>query len=194
MSKITCTACGSDDVVKISQKETRQLTLGDEFTYDVNMYHCNECGEEGDFADKNDAIHERHMEEARKKLAAQLIDSIAADGMKMAYIERAFEIPQRTISSKWKNGSISASGLALLRIVKTMPWTVHIADNKFSNESIKQTIASVFGHIVKNEGVSFSYSHEFGETKSMHIHLVSDKAQQNKISDYEIELQPAIAK
>lgn len=171
MSKINCDACGSENVIKIPHEESRHLTLGSEFQYQVPMYQCQSCGEEGDFSHQADEIRETALQEAREKLAIQLIDDIAEGGVKLAHIERVFEIPQRTIASKWRKGSISASGLAFLRIVKTMPWITEIAEQKFTPQSIKHTVGRVCEHYLKEEGVKFTSSRHFGEANSIQIHI-----------------------
>lgn len=139
---LSCPSCGSHNVKVQQVKETRQLTLGPEFSYDVPVHVCENCGEEIDFNGEGDASREVALELARKELAGFLIEDIQRKGLKLSYVERALELPQRTISSKWRVG-ISASGLALLRIVSAMPWVTNIADNKFTNSAIGHEITRV---------------------------------------------------
>lgn len=142
MNTIKCPTCGSEKISTEQMEETRQLTLGPEFSYTVPIHVCENCGEEGDFNGSGDASREKALEIARIELAGILINDIQSKGLKLSYIERAFELPQRTISSKWRIG-ISASGLALLRIISAMPWVAQIADSKFTNLAIAQEMAKV---------------------------------------------------
>lgn len=149
MTNVRCPSCGSDTVEIKNLSETRQLTLGPEFSYMVPTHVCESCGEEGDFNGSGDSFRENAIQLARKELASNLIEGIHDIGLKLSHVERALELPQRTISSKWRTG-ISASGLALLRIIRTMPWIVNIADNKFTKESIGNEIMNV----MQNRGVT----------------------------------------
>jgi hypothetical protein len=166
---VICDACGSQNVHPISQLETRQLTLGPEFSYHGPRFRCDVCGEEGDFANVADQIHEAQHELARKSLASTLIDAISNTGMRLAHIERAFELPQRTIASKWKTGSVTASGLALLRVVYSMPWVVNVADNRFSDSSIQYEVTQAFQCYAKKQG--FTFSKEYGHTNEIKVRV-----------------------
>lgn len=142
MTSLRCPSCGSENVSVQNVTEKKQLTLGPEFSYDVPIHVCASCGEEWDLKGEGDAYREQALDIARKELAGILIEDIQNKGLKLSYVERALELPQRTISSKWRIG-ISASGLALLRIISSMPWIVNIADNKFSSGAIGREIAKV---------------------------------------------------
>jgi len=185
-NKIECPACGSNNVEDIKVNETRQLTLGTEFSYLIPSHRCKNCGEEGDFNGEANQVREDAMALAKENLAKDLINSISDSGLKLAYVERAFEIPQRTISSKWGTGKISASGLALLRIVKTMPWIVHIADHKFSKETIAGTIHSVWEGIYRDNNFPVTYSASYGSTTSVHVHITAPAEQKNKLTNVEV--------
>lgn len=143
----------------------RQLTLGPEFVYLVPTNICNNCGEEWDAGADADKNRELALAQARKDLAAYLIDDlIEKEGLKLSYIERAFELPQRTISSKWRGG-ISSSGLALLRIIKAMPWIVNIADNKFSPSAISYEV----GNLLIANGTTFETT--VGDRNGIHVKI-----------------------
>lgn len=179
MTSVLCPVCGSDKVQTVETTESRQLTLGPVFQYALPMHKCDVCGEEGDFNGSSDPVREDHLQKAREHLAIQLIDEIAAAGLKIAYIERAFELPQRTISSKWRTGKISAPGLALLRVIRTMPWIVHVADQKFSAGSIAKAIATEFQNFVKQNGGEFTGSETQGNTNKLQIHITKVTANEN---------------
>lgn len=57
----------------------------------------------------------------------------------MAYIERALRLPQRTLA-RWKTGECSAPAIALLRLVRTYPWLLAVADDSFNVLSARQTL------------------------------------------------------
>lgn len=183
MNKPTCDACGSSNTQIVTSEETRQLTLGEEFSFSVPSYKCLDCEEEGYLGQETEQIRSCEMDKARAKLAVNLIDQISDSGIKLAYIERAFELPQRTISSKWRSGRISASGLALLRIVKMMPWTVEIADNKFSRVTIFHSLVNAVAGLVKNDGGHFTGAIEPGLINSVHMSVKIYNGTDAKISE-----------
>ena len=60
-----------------------------------------------------------------------MLEHLSNEGYSMAAIERAFGLPQRTIS-RWKsNKELTATGLALLRVIRTYPWIIDVADSKY---------------------------------------------------------------
>jgi hypothetical protein len=50
----------------------------------------------------------------------------------MAFVERALELPQRTMM-RWKKGQLSDAAIALLRIIGTYPWIMDVADAKYDS-------------------------------------------------------------
>lgn len=188
MNNLECPACGSRKIKNVDATETRQLTLGSEFTYKIPLHVCETCEEEGDFSGGADKIRELAIEHARECLAKELINSISETGMKLAYVERAFELPQRTISSKWGTGKISASGLALLRIAKSMPWIVHIADHKFSKDVIKNTVHTVWENILHEQNIPVTYSATDGSKRSIHVELTTNSNQKNRLTNFDLDL------
>lgn len=135
MGSIQCPVCGSTDVAVVHELSHGQLTLGPAFEYTANLHKCETCGEQGDFTGENDSIYLESLRAAQKDLQKSLIEDLGNLGLTMAYIERALELPQRTLA-RWKNGDHSAANLALLRILKSMPWVVDIADHRFEQPYI----------------------------------------------------------
>lgn len=150
MSKIECPVCGSSDVKILNEVGHGQLTLGPAFEYNSNMHKCQSCDEQGDFTGENDALYLESLKTAQKELQKSIIEDLGNMGMSMAYIERALELPQRTLA-RWKNGDHSAANLALLRILKSMPWIVDIADHSFQQQYITARMFSFLADkLVKN--------------------------------------------
>ena len=133
-NKIICPACGSGNFD--SRVDERQLN----FPY-VGMLGVEEvintcliCGTEGDFARINDGAIEAVIEEAKRIGSENMLSYLTTHGHSMAYMERALDLPQRTMM-RWKLGECTASSLTLLRIVRTFPWILKVAEEKF--DSIK---------------------------------------------------------
>lgn len=128
--KMICPACGSDQVDE--HVEDRQLTfpyVGDLGFKEV-VNHCAVCGTEGDFARVNETAITAVENEAKRIGIENMLGYLNNDGHTMAYMERALDLPQRTMM-RWKSGECSASSLALLRMVRTYPWLLKSAESKF---------------------------------------------------------------
>jgi len=137
-NSIFCPACGSSDVTESHSTEFRQLTLGPEFEVNFSNFHCNVCGEEGDFALKNDTAVSCAVKEAQKVFIKHTLTEFDAV-VPLVRIERALELPFRTLN-RWKSGDFSSASIALLRILKTYPWIIDVADHKFSKASSKMNL------------------------------------------------------
>lgn len=131
MSKIKCPACGSSNLSAVQHKKSNQLTLGGDFQYLETIYSCADCGEEGDFASQNDKEFDKAHDVALTAQVSRLIEGLSEKNVTMASFERAFELPQRTLT-RWKGGDFSASSVALLRTVHTFPWILEAAEKRFA--------------------------------------------------------------
>jgi hypothetical protein len=104
------------------------------------------CGESGDFADKNDSLIEAAVERLNSRAVEEIVQFLASVGLTMAYIERALELPQRTIM-RWKAGEHSAAAVALLRLLRTYPWLLKVAEcgfeKKYSQVVVLEQAANV---------------------------------------------------
>lgn len=153
-SKVVCPSCGASDFNKSEKVATKQLTLGPEFSYADVVYHCNNCGEEGDFTAESDKNYSAAVKVAEEEAVRALIESLNNEyHLSMAYIERAFELPGRTLT-RWKSGDFSAVSLALLRTVQTYPWIVKVAENRFDPNYAKTSVLAeatqIFGQVLSS--------------------------------------------
>lgn len=140
MSNILCPACGSHNISARVEKQAEQLTLGPEFQFEETVFTCGDCGTEGDFANENDAKYIVAHKSALNISVKNIIESLSTDdSVSMAYFERAFELPARTLT-RWKTGDVSSSAIALLRTVKTFPWLLEVADSHFNKNKASQII------------------------------------------------------
>lgn len=163
MSKITCPACGSDNVLKNASIAHDRISDGPEFSYQKEYYVCNDCSEEGDFAQVNSKKYLEKYNEALAISVKQLISDLPEKHeISMAFFERAFELPMRTLT-RWKNGEFSATAVALLRTVNTYPWLIEVAENRFE--------VSTANKIILREGWGI-FCKEM-ETKNMYPERVS---------------------
>lgn len=114
----------------------------------------------GDFAQQNDARVAEALERAVRDSARAIIDQLAERGISMAYFERALQLPQRTLA-RWKEGGSAAAGIALLRLVRTYPWLLRVADHGFSEASAQGTLIT--------QGAA-AYAQALGQKQAPQIH------------------------
>ena len=144
---ISCPVCGSEKLSKNIRKISIPVKYGREVQIDETVYTCEECKVEGDFANENDEIIEQAIELAKSKSAGSMLDDLSTQGIRMAYFERALSLPTRTLA-RWKKGEISASGLALLKVVRTIPWVLDIADEDFDETYVNKRIVQESNAII----------------------------------------------
>ncbi|MDD5275562.1 MAG: hypothetical protein PHR16_05725 [Methylovulum sp.] len=123
----SCPACGSDSINTSEIHNRIHIAYGDNDEYIEVVDHCLSCGEEGDFSDVNNTEINRVLNQAKRHSVCNIIDFLQDQNVKTAYLERALELPARTVN-RWKTKEPSASGLALLRIIRTYPWILEVAD------------------------------------------------------------------
>jgi hypothetical protein len=131
-----CPACGSDSIQITKTKHALPIVYGSPAVYDEVLEQCLVCGESGDFSGENDELVEAALEIAKKQSVIDMLDALSHKGIKMSYIERTLELPSRTIA-RWKGGELSAATLALLRIIRTFPWILEVADSRFDQSVAK---------------------------------------------------------
>ncbi|MGI5864355.1 MAG: YgiT-type zinc finger protein [Myxococcales bacterium] len=139
MAEVQCPACGSHEVVTSKTSQTYTPPYGETTVVCVRLDECQTCGESGDFAGTNSQIVREAMEKADRESIGAILDSLAEAGVSAAYIERALSLPARTVA-RWKAGGSSASGLALLRLVRTFPWLLEVAAAGYAERKAKRAV------------------------------------------------------
>lgn len=144
---ISCPVCGSEKLNKNIRKISLPVKYGRDVQIDETVYTCQECQVEGDFASENDEIIERALNLAKSKSAGAMLDDLSTQGISMAYFERALNLPTRSLA-RWKKGEITAAGLALLKVVRTIPWVLEIADEDFDEIYVNKRIVQESNAII----------------------------------------------
>ena len=178
MCTIQCPNCGSNQIKVLSESCRGQLTLGPEFEYQALIHECMECSEKGDFNGDGDTKYLESLKAAQKTLQKSLIEELGYLGFSMAYIERALELPQRTLA-RWKNGDVSAANLALLRIIKTIPWIVDVADHSFDQGYVTSrmlaSLAEKLAEAANANGYKPSSRADLTDPNSISFEITMDK-------------------
>lgn len=131
IKKATCPACGSIDVERHEKENTAFTTMGPEFSYKQIFYSCKACTEEIDIFGESDENYLAGQKRSQHKFVERAIEWMSTNNISMAFFERVFELPARTLT-RWKEGTFSASALSLLHVIVTYPWIVKVAENKFN--------------------------------------------------------------
>jgi len=143
----SCPACGSVEVTTATTQEVHSIPFGPNLTVQIATNTCQTCGEHGDFSGSNDQLVKAELTTAQKASVARMLDTVGAGGISMAYMERALRLPARTVA-RWKNGETSAAALALLRIVRTFPWVLHVADQAFDPAVAQQVLVEQAANVL----------------------------------------------
>lgn len=142
-NKVICPICGSSSIEETKEIRKVKEPYSEEVELEITNYACKDCGEEGDFTGRGEAEYEKALEGIKNKAAISVIDDFARKDISMAAIERALDLPQRTLT-KWKNGlsSPSATGVALLKIIRTYPWILEVAQKNYDPFVAKEVFIS----------------------------------------------------
>ena len=139
MSELICPACGSTDVQVISKTQRIQESFGIYEDIESVENVCQICSTTGDFLDSNSSLITDSISKLKVKVAISILESLQSEGMSLASMERALNIPQKTFA-KWKNGATnpSATGVTLLKFIRLFPWLLEVADSNFDQQKSHQ--------------------------------------------------------
>jgi len=184
-NEMQCPACGSPNIVRTEVENTDQLTLGPEFAFKEVRHKCSICGEEGDFSAETDANYSVAQKNAQGGLVKRLIEDMGQHNISMAFFERAFELPMRTVT-RWKTGDFSASAIALLRVAVTFPWIAEVAEHRFESNVARAILvreaATVLGRVAEETpGASFEFGARADSTTFCAVAKFSVSKQQGPI-------------
>ncbi len=161
MNKKRCPVCGSEEVLE--KKETITITepFAGEDNIEIIENKCSTCESKGDFFDQNENIIEETIKNLKQKSVENILKYFIDNKISMSSIERALEMPQRTLA-KWKNkgSKTSSAGIALLRFIRLFPWLLEVAENKYDYQKAENIqINSVIQKILDKN--SFPSSQEW---------------------------------
>ena len=132
MNKQRCPACGSIDIIDEKKSILIKEPFGGQDNIEVHENICSVCGSRGDFFNQNELLINETIKKLQQKSIENILNYFIDNKMSMSSIERALEIPQRTLT-KWKNRTNvpSSAGIALMRFIKLFPWLLEVAENKY---------------------------------------------------------------
>lgn len=150
MDELICPLCGGNDLIKDKQIRSVREPLGGEKEIEAVNYICNTCGFNGDFFKENEKALQSCIDELKIQAVKNILQDFLSNNYSFSAIERALEIPQRTLS-KWRNSSKkpSAAVLSLLKYLQLFPWLIEVAEQKYDYSSAQRIhIKDAFNQIV----------------------------------------------
>jgi hypothetical protein len=132
MSTISCPACGSTDIQTNTEVELITEAFGGNKDTEITIQTCKSCGISGDFLNLNDKTIQNTIDNLKDKSVENILNTFLENNYSFAGIERALEIPQRTLS-RWKNKTTkpSAPSIALLKFLRLFPWLIEVAEQRY---------------------------------------------------------------
>lgn len=141
MEEVRCTYCGKD-AVSIEEHEIElSEPYGGSSTVKITEKVCNNCGFSED-DDSNDLVIQKELSVLKRTSMVNVLDALNSMGHTTASMERALGLPARTIA-RWKNErsmSPSAAAIALMRIIRTYPWLLAVADLQFDDVAARNIL------------------------------------------------------
>lgn len=107
---------------------------------------CKNCNFKGLVASGRSKAHKI----AEGRLQKKIIDDLEANGYKIVSMERALRLPFGTMK-KWRAGKVEDVSLALLKLIKSMPWLINVADYNFSEEIAKKLLLEEYQKIFESK-------------------------------------------
>lgn len=172
MAKNNCPFCGSENTELKSSKKVSSLPDGTRFDYVSESISCADCGTITDVGGKDDKAFLEAYEVAKKQSLESICKDLSERGLSMAYIERALQLPQRTIA-RWKSQGCSSSGMTLMAMIRALPWLVEVADNKYDPAFTAREVIVQAGKLFISTAASHDYSpcvEVFSSHKVVEIH------------------------
>jgi len=132
MNKGRCPACGSTDIIDEKKNILIREPFGGQNNIEIHENLCSTCGTRGDFFNQNEILIDEAIKKLKQKSIENILNYFIDNKISMSSIERALEIPQRTLT-KWKNKTNvpSSAGISLMRFIKLFPWLLEVAENKY---------------------------------------------------------------
>lgn len=135
-----CPICDAAAVSVREEQVVVQAPFGPRVTCVQRLWTCRACGE--DSAPDDLAAHARAEGESERGSVRQMLADLAARGVTSTYIERALSLPFGTLA-RLVEGAAAADpvGLALLRLVRTYPWLLAVADEHFDEDTAARLLS-----------------------------------------------------
>jgi len=124
-----CPFCGSTNVDKKTESSNLPIPYGSPAQFKTALLICKDCGMDADITNSTEI--QVAIDKAIQESIPNMVDALTSNGLTLAKIEHSLDLPERTLS-RWKNSAkLSKESIALLRILRTYPWIIQVADRKY---------------------------------------------------------------
>ncbi len=129
---IACPVCESETLTT----NRKEIVLREPFAGTTEVvfedYKCDTCGYEGSSSNNNEITLKNAHTELKSKAIKNILEFFSYNDYNFASMERVLGLPQRTLT-KWKSNQTnpSSSALTLFKFLRTFPWLLNIAEEKF---------------------------------------------------------------
>jgi hypothetical protein len=139
MDNRVCPVCGGSSISRIQREEIVRESFGGQKTILLNEYTCESCGSTGDFFNENETSIQNSLSVLKNDAIVNILEYFSQQKISLSSMERALELPQRTLT-KWKNKASkpSSTGVALLKFLRVFPWLLDVAENKYDYTSAQK--------------------------------------------------------
>jgi hypothetical protein len=197
MNNKFCPVCGGNNITRAEREEIVKEPFGGQKTILLNEYTCETCDSTGDFFDENEPIIRDSLSVLKSDAIVNILEDFSENKISLSSIERALELPQRTLT-KWKNkaSNPSSTGVALLKFLRVFPWLLDVAENKYDYslaQKIHMTAAfkEMLRHMSFNEDI-FPDTGIGASADTFHIFLRFEGSGGNIISENQISTESTI--
>lgn len=125
-----CSICNLGDIQKVEVNELVSVPYGPINSFVTIQSVCDMCGEACSLTRENEKIVNDTLQECNKQAVINMLAFLIDKGITLRYFERTLHLPVGSVE-KWKSGYFSASDLVLLRLIRTYPWLLEVADLGF---------------------------------------------------------------
>lgn len=135
-----CPLCGQNSLEVMNEAVQLALPFTKSESYLEEYVRCKNCGFEQNLSSKNEVNRKNVYLKLKQQSMVNMIESLDSQGLKMAYVERAFDLPARTLYRMKSENEVSSAALALMRTVTTYPWLTYVAERHYDPNIAEQSL------------------------------------------------------
>ena len=137
MENKLCSYCGCHDITVMDKPYMVSEPYGGEVIIKIHVLVCNTCGFTAGDSEYNDPLIQEGLAVFRRQSMVNILTGLNSLGLSNASMERTLGLPARTLA-RWKNEpslNPSAAALALMKIIRTFPWILAVAEQRYDQKS-----------------------------------------------------------
>jgi transposase-like protein len=132
-----CPICNSENIIIENEVNEISVPYGNSQKYTEEYIKCLDCEESINIESMANSEIEKARRLSEGDSINKILDFLQSEGYSMTSIERALELPSRTLYRMKSTKEFSAASLALLRYLRTYPWLIKVAENKYDSNYAK---------------------------------------------------------